>query len=58
MAEISLDALVNMLPPVGSAIDFRHIERSPSRAAKKGRSVAADRSAGAAAHKRKPLSAH
>jgi predicted XRE-type DNA-binding protein len=29
--KFSLDALVNMLPPVGLAIDVRHIERSPSR---------------------------
>ena len=54
--KFSLDALVNMLPPVGLAIDVRQIE--PSRAAKKGRSVAADRSTGATAHKRKSLSAH
>jgi predicted XRE-type DNA-binding protein len=58
--KFSLDALVNMLPPVGLAIDVRHAERSPSRAAKakKGRSVAADRSTEATAHTRKSLSAH
>ena len=56
--KFSLDALVNMLAPVGLAIDVRHIERSRSRAVKKGRSVAADRSPGATARKRKSLSAH
>ena len=56
--KFSLDALVNMLPPVGLAIDVRHTERSPSRSAKKGRSVAADRSTGATAHKRKSVSAN
>jgi predicted XRE-type DNA-binding protein len=56
--KFSLDALVNMLPPVGLAIDVRHIERPPSRSAKKGRSVAAVRSTGATARKRKSPGAH
>jgi predicted XRE-type DNA-binding protein len=56
--KFSLDALVNMLPPVGLTIDVRHIERPPPRSAQKGRSVAADRSPGATARKRKSPSAH
>jgi predicted XRE-type DNA-binding protein len=55
--KFSLDALVNMLPPVGLAIDVRHVERASTRAAKKGKSVAADRSTRATTRKRKSLSA-
>jgi predicted XRE-type DNA-binding protein len=56
ITRFSLDALVNMLAPVGLTFDVRPNERPPAREAKKGRGVAADRSTRATASKRKALS--
>jgi len=53
--KFSLDALVNMLTPVGLTFDVRPIERPPVQAAKKAKGVAADRSARA---KRKAIRTH
>jgi len=53
--KFSLDALVNMLTPVGLRLDVRPVERPPVQAAKKAKGFAADRSAGA---KRKAISTH
>ena len=53
--KFSLDALVNMLTPVGLRFDVRPVERPPVHAAKKAKGVAADRSARA---KRKAISTH
>ena len=47
--KFSLDALVNMLTPVGLTFDVRPVERPPVQAAKKAKGVAADRSAGPSA---------
>lgn len=52
--KFSLDALVNMLAPVGLTIDVRPIER-PQRASKKVKAVPAGRSASATSSKRKAL---
>jgi predicted XRE-type DNA-binding protein len=56
--KFSLDALVNMLAPVGLTFDVRPIRRPAARAAKKVKGAAANRSTRAAASKRKALSAH
>jgi predicted XRE-type DNA-binding protein len=53
IAKFSLDALVNMLAPLGLTIDVRHIERPPTRAAKKVKRADADGST--TARKRKAL---
>jgi len=45
ITKFSLDALVNMLAPVGLTFDVRPIEHPPARAAKKVKSVPVDRSA-------------
>jgi predicted XRE-type DNA-binding protein len=56
ISKFSLDALVNMLPPVGLTFDVRPAERRPARAAKKGTPAHAHRPAKAASRKRKALS--
>ncbi|MGH6677379.1 MAG: helix-turn-helix domain-containing protein [Bradyrhizobium sp.] len=57
ISKFSLDALVNMLAPVGLIFDVRPIERPPVRAVKKAKRVAAKRSSRATPRKRKTLSA-
>jgi hypothetical protein len=37
ISKFSLDALVNMLPPVGLTFEVRPVEHRPARAAKKGK---------------------
>ena len=55
--KFSLDALVNMLPPVGLTFEVRPVEHRPARAAKKAKPPA-HRSAKAPSGKRKVLSRH
>ncbi len=55
ISKFSLDALVNMLAPVGLTFDVRPIERPPVRAATVKR-VPADRSTRATSSRRKALS--
>ena len=54
--KFSLDALVNMLAPVGLAFDVRPIERQPVRTAKKAKRTPAGRSNGAVVDRRKAVS--
>jgi transcriptional regulator with XRE-family HTH domain len=58
IAKFSLDALVNMLAPVGLTFDVRPVERPLARAAKKAKPSPAHRPAKAASGKRKALSRH
>ncbi|OBI60636.1 helix-turn-helix domain-containing protein [Mycobacterium sp. E796] len=58
ISKFSLDALVNMLAPVGLTFDVRPTERPPVRAAKKVKGVPADRSPKATSSRRKALSRH
>ncbi len=58
ISKFSLDALVNMLAPVGLTFDVRPVEGRSARAAKKVKRVAPDPSARAASSKRKALSTH
>jgi predicted XRE-type DNA-binding protein len=58
ITKFSLDALVNMLAPVGLTFDVRPIERPSVRATKKAKGAAADRSTRSTTSKRKALSAH
>lgn len=58
ISKFSLDALVNMLAPVGLTFDVRPIEHSSVRAAKTGKGAAANRSTRATSRKRKALSTH
>jgi predicted XRE-type DNA-binding protein len=58
ITKFSLDALVNMLAPMGLTFDVRPIERPSVRATKKVKSAAADRSTRDTTSKRKALSAH
>jgi predicted XRE-type DNA-binding protein len=58
ISKFSLDALVNMLAPVGLTFDVRPVERPPVRAAKKVKGVPAERSTRATSSKRKALSRH
>ena len=58
ISKFSLDALVNMLPPVGLTFDVRPVERPPVRAAKRGKRVPANRSAKSTSSERKALSGH
>lgn len=56
ISKFSLDALVNMLAPVGLTFDVRPVEHPPVRAARKRNGGPADRSTGATSSKRKALS--
>ena len=56
ISKFSLDALVNMLGPVGLAFDVRPVEGSPVPAAKKAKGVRANRPTRAPSSKRKALS--
>ena len=56
--KFSLDALVNMLAPVGLTFDVRPIERPPVRAAKKVKRTNGNRSTRVTASKRKAASTH
>jgi len=56
IAKFSLDALVNMLAPVGLTFDVRPIGRPPVRAAKKVKGASANPSTGVPARRRKTLS--
>ncbi len=58
ISKFSLDALVNMLAPVGLTFDVRPAEHTPVRVAKKVKGVPADRSTRATPSKRKALSRH
>ena len=58
ISKFSLDALVNMLPPVGLTFEVRPVEHRPARAAKRAKSVRAHRPTEAAASARKALSRH
>jgi len=58
ISKFSLDALVNMLAPVGLTFDVRPAERPPVRAAKKAKGVLADRPTRATSSKRQALSRH
>jgi predicted XRE-type DNA-binding protein len=58
IGKFSLDALVNMLSPVGLTFDVRPVERPPARAAKKANPAPADRPAEVASSTRKALSRH
>jgi len=58
ISKFSLDALVNMLAPVGLTFDVRPVERPPVRAAKKAKGVLADRPTRATSSKRQALSRH
>lgn len=58
VSKFSLDALVNMLAPVGLAFDVRPVECSSVPAAKKVKRVRADGSARATSNERKVLSAN
>jgi predicted XRE-type DNA-binding protein len=58
ISKFSLDALVNMLAPVGLTFDVRPMERPPVRAANRVKRASADRPTKAAASKRKTLSTH
>jgi predicted XRE-type DNA-binding protein len=56
ISKFTLDALVNMLPPVGLTFDVRPVGRPPARAVKKAKFAPAHRPAKAASGKRKALS--
>jgi predicted XRE-type DNA-binding protein len=58
ISKFSLDALVNMLAPVGLTFDVRPVERAPGRAANKAKRVPANCSTRATSSKRKALSRH
>lgn len=58
ISKFSLDALVNMLGPVGLTFDVRPVEHPPVPAAKKAKGVRANRPTRAASSKRKALSRH
>jgi predicted XRE-type DNA-binding protein len=58
ISKFSLDALVNMLAPVGLTFDVRPVERPPVGAVKKVKRVPADRSTRATSRMRNPLSRH
>jgi predicted XRE-type DNA-binding protein len=58
ISKFSLDALVNMLGPVGLTFDVRPVERPALPAAKKGKGVRSNRPTRAASSKRKALSRH
>jgi predicted XRE-type DNA-binding protein len=55
ISKFSLDALVNMLAPVGLTFDVRPIDHPPTGAAKKIKPIPAGRSTRATARKRKAL---
>jgi predicted XRE-type DNA-binding protein len=56
ISKFSLDALVNMLPPVGLVFDVRPVDHPPAAAAKKVKGNPVNRATGAASSKRKALS--
>jgi predicted XRE-type DNA-binding protein len=56
ISKFSLDALVNMLAPVGLTFDVRPVDPPPARSPKKVTSVPKDRSRNATSSKRKALS--
>lgn len=56
--KFSLDALVNMLAPVGLIFDVRPVERPSAQAAKEVKGAPADRSTRTNSRKRRALSRH
>jgi predicted XRE-type DNA-binding protein len=56
VGNFSLDALVNMLPPVGLTVDVRSVEHRPLTAAEKVKGTPVSRSTRAASSKRKAVS--
>ncbi len=58
ISKFSLDALVNMLPPVGLTFDVRAVERAPVRAAKKAKGAPSNRPTKSTSSKRKAFSTH